>query len=45
MRLAQNVWLGQHVLGGGCGKSVFSITVQAGNLKSVCGEKLTESWV
>lgn len=45
MHLAQNVWLGRHVLGGGCGTSVFSITVQAGDLKSVCGEDLTEGWV
>lgn len=45
MHWAQNVWLGQHVLGGECGTSVFSITVQGGDLKSVCGENLTEGRV
>jgi len=42
VHLAQDVWLGQYTLGGGCGMSAFSITVQAGDLKSVRGENLTE---
>lgn len=45
VRWAQDVWWGQYALGGSCGVTVFSITVQAGDLKSVCGENLTEDWV
>lgn len=45
VRWAQDVWLGSYPLGGGCGVSAFSITVQAGDLKSVCEENFTDDWV